>query len=60
MSPSYKATLPARLLVLIGVAMNAAVVLLKIGGTIGPMLHILGGLIALAGLIWFWRAARRT
>lgn len=60
MSPTYKASLPARLLVLIGAAMNAAVVFLDIGGALGPILHILGGLLALAGLVWFLRLRRRV
>jgi len=60
MSPSYKASLPARLLILIGVALNAAVVFLKIGGTLGPALHIIGGLIALAGIVWFLRLRRKV
>lgn len=59
MSPQYKASLPARLLVLIGAALNAAVVLVPIGGTAGPVLHIIGGVLALAGVVWFLRLARR-
>ncbi len=58
MSPTYKATLPARLLVLLGAVMNAAVVLLDIGGSVGPVLHIAGGLLALAGVVWFLRLRR--
>lgn len=60
MSPGYKATLPARLMVLIGVAMNAAVVFSDIGGSIGPLMHLLGGGLALAGLVWFLRLRRRA
>ena len=58
MATTYKASLPARLLVLIGVATNAAVVLIPIGGTAGAALHILGGVVALAGLVWFLRLRR--
>lgn len=60
MSTTYKASLPARLLVLIGAATNAAVVLIPIGGTLGPVLHVAGGLAALAGVAWYLRLRRKT
>lgn len=60
MASGYKASLPARLLVLVGAATNAAVVLIPIGGTAGAALHILGGLVALAGVVWFLRLRHRA
>lgn len=59
MSPTHRATLAPRILVLLGALINAAVVVLKIGGTAGPALHVVGGLMALMGVAWFLTVSAR-
>lgn len=49
----YKKTLAPRLLILIGVAVNAMLVTDQLVTAMAPLLHILVGITALVGLVWF-------
>lgn len=53
MTPYQKAMLPPRILVLIGIALIALKVFLKVDLLPDPIQTTLGGVLALIGLIWF-------
>lgn len=60
MSDFVRATLPPRILMLVGVLMIALKVFFGVEFLADPMQTTLGGAVALVGVIWFILAARKA